>query len=242
MFRNVSQQNGKTLSPQSTGFVREFERGNVEFILSSKCNAHANFTCLANQYLFTYLSMDVVFAWSYRFYHWSYDHSSLVRVGKMKINIRIRLLTYPLWRPFNKLFTVLLCSYVKWTEAIRSHKSLSRLFLSRPQKTVLANCNLFALTVWINRLSRIAKTWYIARFSRHKHMAKQKSWRQTTKRPRLCYTNACWRLGTDPGNWCKSHQKWVILVRAEHFRFSHLKSFNLVRGLNDDAAQLNGPT
>ena len=165
--------------------------------------------------------MDVVFAWSYRFYHWSYDHRSLVWV-KMKINIRIRLLTYPLWRPFKKLFTVLLCSYVKWTEAIRSHKSLSRLFLSRPQKTVLANRILFALTVWINRLSRIAKTWYIARFSRHKYMAKQRSWRQTTKRPRLCYTNACWRLGTGPGNWCKSHQKWVILVRAEHFRFSHL--------------------
>lgn len=61
MFRNVSQQNGKTLSPQSTGFVREFERGNVEYILSSKCNAHADLTCLANQYLFTYLFyMDVV--------------------------------------------------------------------------------------------------------------------------------------------------------------------------------------
>ena len=108
------------------------------------------------------------------------------------------------------------------------------------KKTVLANRILFALTVWINRLSRIAKTWYIARFSRHKYMAKQRSWRQTTKRPRLCYTNAYWGLGTDHGNWCKSPQKWVILVRAVHFRFSHLKSFNLVRGLNDDAAQLNG--
>ena len=61
--------------------------------------------------------MDVVFAWSYRFYHWSYDHTSLVWV-KMKINIRIRLLTYSLWRPFKKLFTVLLCSYVEWAEAI----------------------------------------------------------------------------------------------------------------------------
>lgn len=62
MFGNGSQQNGKTLSPQSTGFVREFERGIMEFILSSKGNAHANLTCLANQYIFTYLSMDVVFA------------------------------------------------------------------------------------------------------------------------------------------------------------------------------------
>ena len=76
--------------------------------LSSKCKAHANLTCLVNQY---YLR------WSYRFYHWSYDHTSLVRV-KMKINIRIRLLTYSLWRPFKKLFTVLLCSYVEWAEAI----------------------------------------------------------------------------------------------------------------------------
>lgn len=61
--------------------------------------------------------MDLVFAWSYRFYHWSYDHTSLVWV-KMKINIRTRLLTYSLWRPFKKLFTVLLCSNVEWTEAI----------------------------------------------------------------------------------------------------------------------------
>lgn len=69
MFGNGSQQNGKTLSPQSASFVREFERGIVELILSSKGNAHANLTFLANQYLFTYLSRDVVFGWSFRFYH-----------------------------------------------------------------------------------------------------------------------------------------------------------------------------
>ena len=37
---------------------------------------------------------------------------------KWKFNIRIRLLTYSLWRPFKKLFTVLLCSYEEWAEAI----------------------------------------------------------------------------------------------------------------------------
>ena len=65
--------------------------------------------------------MDVVFAWSYRFYHWNYDHTSLVRV-KMKINIRILLLTYSLWRPFKVVycFTLFLCG------VDRSHKRLNR--------------------------------------------------------------------------------------------------------------------